>query len=154
VHTTGVLGYEQTPFRAKAKMVVLFYISATFFIIGLLIVFVGMLCKVGKLHRHFRNKSYEVLEGSGATQQQSSESLASSRRHTQLRPIHISSSPAPRGKTYGSYDVLNSPPIEWSPEGGGEKTESGPGSSGAALVTLNLHDDEGIRFNQQRQTSH
>lgn len=43
---------------------VLFYITAGFFILGLLIVFVGMLCKIGKLHRHFHNKSYEILEGS------------------------------------------------------------------------------------------
>ena len=57
---------------------VLFYISAGFFIIGLLILFVGMLCKVGKLHRHFRNKSYEVLEGSGSIQQQNRSDMTNS----------------------------------------------------------------------------
>ena len=41
---------------------VLFYISASCFMVGLLIIFVGMMCKVGKLHRHFHNKSYEMLE--------------------------------------------------------------------------------------------
>lgn len=47
---------------ATAKMV-LFYVSAGFFLAGFLIILVGLLCKVGKLHRHFRNKSYEILEG-------------------------------------------------------------------------------------------
>ena len=82
-HETGNLAETVTPFRgdvyslrlisgvltyfpvARARMV-LFYVSASFFILGLLIVCGGMLCKMGRFHRHFRNNSYEILEGRGS----------------------------------------------------------------------------------------
>lgn len=57
--------YCSSSFTATAKMV-LFYVSAGFFIAGFMIILVGLMCKVGKLHRHFHNKSYEILEGRDA----------------------------------------------------------------------------------------
>ncbi|CAI8024324.1 hypothetical protein GBAR_LOCUS14135, partial [Geodia barretti] len=56
---------------------VLFCISASFFILGIIIICGGMLCKIGRLHRHFRNKSYEILEGRDPSQHHISSSTLS-----------------------------------------------------------------------------
>ena len=51
---------------AKAR-VALFYMSGVSFVAGVSAILVGMACKLGRLHSHFRkSESYKVLQGEKA----------------------------------------------------------------------------------------